>query len=171
MAETKEETIQLKNELNQIREELDEHLIGINENTTEIETQYEYLSEIDAKIEKLSEKIDDIYLFLGVNKEHYELKRELTLREKEIFKILYQEEVENVDFRFIARTLILPVSLVKRSIDNMIAKGVPINKKFLKSGVYLSLDRYFKRLQAKFNLVGIENSPKKIIQLSLFDYR
>ena len=50
--------------LNGIKKELGEHLQAINENTNEIQSNYEYFNRIENKINKLTERIDQIQFFL-----------------------------------------------------------------------------------------------------------
>ena len=63
----------------------------------------------------------------------------------------------------------MPESVVRKSVDNIIAKGVPVEKKFRKKGIFLVLDKYFKKMQLKYNVLKIDNSDKKSMQLSLFE--
>ena len=53
--------------LNGIKRQFEEHLQAINENTNEIQSNYEYLSEMESKINKMAERIDQIQLFLQSN--------------------------------------------------------------------------------------------------------
>ena len=54
-------------EFTKIRHEFEEHLQAINENTNEISANYEYICEIESKMDRLSERIDNIQLFLEAN--------------------------------------------------------------------------------------------------------
>ena len=46
----------LKGVFSDVKEELEDHLTAINENTNEISANYEYLCEIDSKMDKLNER-------------------------------------------------------------------------------------------------------------------
>ena len=54
----------LKATFTKIKEEFEDHLDSINENTNEIHSNYEYLCELDSKIEKLNEKLEEIMMFM-----------------------------------------------------------------------------------------------------------
>ena len=147
----------LKSAFSGIKNEFQEHLTSINHNTNEIQSNYEFLCEIDSKIEKLSERIDEISMFLGIEKEvrDYQIKP-LTLREQEVFLVLYTlQDGSSITYAFVARKLALTENLVQNYISSMIAKGVPVVKKYVNNRVNLSLDPQFKALQAKHNFVGV----------------
>ena len=55
----------IKLAFSEIHDEFQEHLESINENTTEIQSNYTYLCELDNKIAKLNERIDEIHLILA----------------------------------------------------------------------------------------------------------
>lgn len=159
----KETNIQLHEAFSQIRDEFEDHLTAINENTNEIQSNYELLCNIDQKLNKLTERLDKIELFL----QNYGLKTEekeqfkpirLSKREQEIFLILYTlEEVKgSVTYIDIARRISLPEDIIASYISNMIQKGVPIIKKYISNETHLSLNPKFKALQAKENILQIE---------------
>jgi hypothetical protein len=50
---------------NAIREELDDHLSAINENSRDVADVRELVGALDEKLEKLSARIDELYLLLG----------------------------------------------------------------------------------------------------------
>ena len=54
----------MKKVLAEIKDELNDHLDAINHSTNEISSNYEYLCEIDFKINKLAERLDQLQLFL-----------------------------------------------------------------------------------------------------------
>ena len=113
-----------------IKEELDEHLDSINANTAELQTNYEYLCE----------------LALG--------KVNLTLREQEVFLVLYTSD-EPLTFRIMAKRLGLTAYVIKDHVDALIIKGVPIIKRYSNDETLVLLDDAFKNLQAKENVLGI----------------
>ena len=50
--------------LKDVREELDDHLDAINQATEEVQSSQEYLNRLDEKVDKLSEQMEQIMLFL-----------------------------------------------------------------------------------------------------------
>lgn len=162
----------LKKAFNTIKEEFDEHLGSINENTNEIQANYEYLFNIDSKIDKLNEKIEDLQLFINrlVAKDDKEHNEEqvynhifLTTKEKEVFLALYTmaEEKGPITYKAISRRIGLTEFMVREYVLNLIEKGIPIIKKYVNQEVYLDIDRKFRHMQAKENLVEISESMAK----------
>lgn len=140
-----------------LKQEMTEHLTSINQNTNEIQSNYEFLLELESKINKLSERMDELsmYLGLGGKSKYYEVKS-LNRREQEVFLLLYTlKEGGSITYQMIARRLALTESLVQNYVANMIAKGVPVIKRYINNNVHLSLDPHFKALQAKENIAGI----------------
>jgi hypothetical protein len=149
--------------LDEVKEELDEHLEAINQNTNEISSNYEYLCELDYKINKLSEKVEQIQLFLEANmsfkstrKPKYETKP-LTNNEQDVFLVLYtlEEKKGAVSYADISKRTGLSEDLVSEYITRMIEKNVPIIKRYVNNQPFLRLDPQFKRIQAKENILGI----------------
>lgn len=81
----------------------------------------------------------------------------LTKREQEIFLVLYTSE-GFLSYSDIAKKTTLTFSLVQAYISNIIAKGIPILKKYMDNKAFLYLDPSFKSLQARENIVKIEDS-------------
>ena len=162
----------LKKAFNTIKEEFEEHLGSINENTNEIQANYEYLCNIDSKIDKLNEKIEDLQLFINRlvakdDKKHDEKQVYnhifLTTREKEVFLALYTmaEEKGPITYKAISRRIGLTEFMVREYIINLIEKGIPVIKKYVNQEVYIDIDRKFRHMQAKENLVDINESMAK----------
>ena len=146
----------------EIHDEFGDHLEAINENTAEIQSNYEYLCGLDNKITKLSERIDEIYSILGnltgkkIRKiAKYEDIDPLTTMEKNVFLNLYTQD-QPMTYSELAKKLNMPISLTRQYITNLLEKGIPVQKKYIKTRPYIYLDQKFKNLQAKKNLLKIE---------------
>ncbi len=150
----------LRLEFTKIRHEFEEHLQAINENTNEIAANYEYISELEKKIDRLSERIDYLQMHFESDKlakmDNFEV-RKLNRREQEVFLVIYTLEEENgsVTYEDIARRLDLSEQLAGNYVTSLIEKGVPIIKRYLNSRPYLSLDPAFKTLQIKENVLQV----------------
>ena len=155
----------LKNAFNKVKEEMEEHLQAINENTNEITSNYEYICELEAKVEKLTERLDKMQMFI---EEHIEAKpaeafveakkiKPLSRSEQDIFSTLYvlQEEKGTVTYADIAEMTGIDEGEISVHVSSMISKGVPISKKFIDNEPYLKLDKEFRTLQAKENVLHI----------------
>ncbi len=144
-----------------IREEFDEHRESINDNTNEMQANYEYISRVDEKISKVEEQLSQLQNWLsrvaGLPQFETQQKEiELTEKEKEVFLILYTASDEKpLSYQQIAEATEESDFLVKGYVTNMIEKGVPIQKRYVDGKVYLSLEQDFKELQAKNKIVKL----------------
>lgn len=149
--------------LSQIQEEFEDHLSAINDNTNEIQANFEYIQRLEAKIDKMNERLDQVQLILkrltgiDIKKEHPFQNIDLTKEEKDVFLILYtQEEIRGcITYMDISKKLGISEELAKGYITNMIEKGVPIIKRYINRKAYINIDPEFKEIQAKENILNI----------------
>jgi biotin operon repressor len=164
--EPKEELQKIKEVLKQavssINNEMEDHLDSINENTNEIQANYEYLCELDNKINKLNEKIEEIQIILSkLTGKKLDLQPDytsiepLTKQEQKIFLVVYTEE-RPISYMEISSKMNLPLTMVREYITSLIEKGVPIQKTYMKGRPFVLLEQSFKSLQAKQNVVKID---------------
>ncbi len=154
---------QLKGAFSKIKDEFEDHLTAINENTNELQANHEYMCEIDGKIEKLCQRLENIELFLQKKsnfkceeKPSYKIDR-LTKREQSVFLVLYTlEEKGPVSLKELSRKTSFPDVLISSYIISMIQKGVPIKKKYIANKGYIYLDKRFKSIQAKENILKLD---------------
>ena len=151
--------------LSEVREELNDHLEAINENTNETQSNFEYLCELDSKIEKLNERIDQISLFLHRHGLQVEKKPDFTFqrlskREQEVFLVLYTLDggSDKITYSDLAKRTCLTEAIIMGYIDNMIRKGIPIVRKHIHNSTYLKLNPHFRNLQAKQNILCLNQS-------------
>ncbi len=149
-----------------IKEEFDEHRESINDNTNETQANYEYLSKIDEKLNKLTERLDQVESWVSrltgvsIKEEEEEIKITLSDKEKRVFLILYTSS-QPVTYEQIGRSINENDFLVRGYLTNMLEKGIPIHKRYIDRQVYLSLDKGFKEKQAKQNILGINQTTVK----------
>lgn len=152
----------LRDSISSINQEFEEHLDSINENTNEIQANYEYLCDIDNKINKLNEKIEEIQLILSkftgksleLQPNHTKIEP-LTKAEQKIFLAIYTEE-RPISYMEISKRMCMPLTLVREYVTNLIEKGVPIHKTYVKGRPFILMEKTFKDLQAKKNIVQID---------------
>jgi len=147
----------VKHAFTKVKAEMDQHLDSINQNTNEVQSCYEYLAELDAKIEKLGERVDELQFALVPEQQEPAYDIVLTHREQEVFMVLYTCE-DPVTGLEVARRLGLTVEMVDQYLGNISAKGVPILRTFANGKVYHSLDLKFKDLQARKNVLRINEA-------------
>jgi len=157
----------LKKAFSNVKKEFDEHLDAINENTNEIQSNYEALLKLETKLENLANRLNEVEIFIKQFKSQnvYFIDDEsntfnilpLNEREKMVFKLIYELEAENVKVSYskLAEVLGISTSLIREYVVSLIEKGVPIMKNYLNQKVYISLEPKFKELQTKKNIVNI----------------
>jgi len=153
---------QLKRAFSKIKEEFSHHLESINENTNEIQANFEYLTELDARIDKVSSRLEHIEMFLKKLDESFKIADEtqgyaiqpLSVNEKRIFAIIYSSP-KPLPYTDISHALSLPESLIRSYLTNIIEKGIPVIKKYVNGKPVISLDDEFKELQKRQNVVKL----------------
>jgi hypothetical protein len=150
----------LKISFQKIKQELDSYLDTINQNTNEIQSNYEFLIELDRKVEKLSDRVDELTLLLKPSEAIKDYQFELSLREQEVFLVLYAVN-KKMSVAAIAKRLGLTQDKVKNYIYNMLSKKVPISKEYHNNKMFFYLDERFKILQARQNIIKIDPSVSK----------
>ena len=161
--------------MEKIENKFEDLLTSINENTSEIQSNYTMICEQDHKIHNLMEgvisvlkefketgKINENLLLKWSRRNTSSIK--LSKREEEIFLILYTLDGKKgeVTYLDIAKRINFPEDIVASYISNMLQKGIPIIKKYTNNEAHLSLDPKFKSLQAKENILDIKS--KKIFK-------
>ncbi len=150
-----------------VREEFDDHRESINDNTNEIEANYELLCKLESKVDRLQEQFEHLHISLSKILGNSSLPKdaeaiELDEREKDVFLVLYTAPNDNpLTYRDIAAALKESEFLVRGYITNMIEKGVPVNKRYVNDVAYVSLDCSFKDRQAKENIVKLSQRTVK----------
>lgn len=152
-----------KKVISKLKEVFEDHLDAINQNTDEIQANYEYLCELDAKLDKTNERLDQIQLFLqqfGLKvdeKPKFDVKP-LNKREQEVFLVLYTLDgiKEKITYSDVAKRTGFTEELIFEYIASLLKKGVPIMRKHINNRTYLQLNPYFKSLQAKQNILKID---------------
>lgn len=153
----------LSEEIIKIREEIEEHLLAINENTNEIAANYEHTCELERKIDKQSERIDQIQLYLESNSNPNFSKgnildvRRLDRREQEVFLVIYtlEEEIGYISYSDIASKLHMSEQLAGSYVTSLIEKGVPLIKRYINAKPFFRIDPEFKTLQIKENILQL----------------
>ncbi len=134
-----------------VRTALEEHLSSINENTSEIQALFDYLHELDVKIDKLSQRVDQTQL--TTNPEEISVSP-LTSEERTVFLALYTEE-EPLSYQEIAEKTNMSISLVPECVSSLIQKGVPLNRSYCNNHIFFQINKQFKERQAKENVINL----------------
>lgn len=144
-----------------VREEFDDHLESINDNTNEVEANYELLCRLEAKVDRLEAQMEHLQLALAAFgnapfQQSVAHSIELDEKEKAVFLLMYTASDEKpLTYREIASALKESEFLARGYVTNLIEKGVPVTKRYVNYTAYLSLDKPFKERQAKGNIVKL----------------
>lgn len=161
--------VELSSGLQQIRQELDDHLTAINENTDEVEMNFSYLINIEKKVKHLENKMDRVMEMLAKimpECEQKSSKKQIKINDKEesVFSILYSSP-KAMDCVQIASRLRRSDTFVRYSINSLMTKGIPISKHIVSNKTYFALDPEFKELQCRENILNLS----KTLTLDCFD--
>ena len=155
--------INLKDAFKSVKEEFDMHLDSINQNTNEIQSSYEYIMELDAKIEKLSDKIDELQM--QVNPDFCQPDFSdviLSKREQELFMNLYTVE-DRISIVDLSKKNGLTPEMCDSLLRALSSKKIPIIRQLLDGKIVVSLEYNFKDLQARKNILKIDMSISQLI--------
>ena len=143
----------IRGEFHLARQALEEHLNSINENTTEIQALFDYLQEMEVKVEKMSQRLDNLQLGMGFNLEKPQI-MPLNQTERKVFLVLYTEE-QPLSYVEIAQKAQLTNSLIPECLSSLMSKGVPVQRNFCNGQLFVKLDPAFKEMQAKEGLINL----------------
>ena len=150
---------ELKVVFSKIKEEFDDHLESINQNTIEQQSLFEYLSRLNDKIDKLSAKIDSI----PIQDRRKPAKKELltvvlTREEEEVLAILLSNSKRNAltTYDILADKLDITPVYAANIVTSLLEKGIPVGKRLLNGNVLVELDRIFHERQMQYNIVTID---------------
>lgn len=147
-----------------VGEEFSDHLDTINANTSEIEALTQAMYVLEEKIDKLNERIDEISVTKSFeNREIPHTEFNLTVQEQEIFVTLYTSE-RFLSIKEIARLVGSTSETTQLIIKRLVSKKIPILKEVNGKETYYALDKYFKHLQAKQNLIKLSESVIRGLQ-------
>jgi hypothetical protein len=156
----------LRDEFNEVRDQLEDHLLAINENTTELQANHEFITSVNQKVDKLSERLDAIQMLLEkiikkeIKHEQNFSVQQLTPQEKRVFMIIYTAE-DFLNYSVLAMRLNMIETLVSQYVLNLIEKGVPVEKEYRQGKPYIKLSKDFRDYQAKNNVLNIDQTMLK----------
>jgi hypothetical protein len=135
----------------EIRSQIEEHLLSINENTSEIQVLFDYLQDLETKMEKLQQRLDQMQLDAPSSKAKV---MPLTSLEKKVFLVLYTEDTP-LSFEEIAQRSGLKITLARELVSAIIGKGIPVSRSYVNNQLFIKIDHEFKEMQAKENIVNL----------------
>lgn len=158
---TDESTLQLRGELrvvfSKIKEEFEDHLESINQNTIEIQSSFEYLSRLANRVEKIEQRLARFDMEESRPQNQIETVL-LTRDEEEIFAVLADatRKRQLVTYESLAVRADVSKTFCAHLVASLIEKGIPILKKFSDGSVFLELEPSFVEHEIKVNIVTID---------------
>ena len=142
----------MEKEFSNIRQLIEEHLSSINENTAEIQALFDYMQELESKVELVSQRLDQIEL----NQTRQKVRNiaPLNITEKKIFLVFYTEEMP-LSYKEITEKTSIPIGMIPEAISSLMNKGIPFLRTSVNNQVFLRLHPQFKEIQAKENIVNL----------------
>lgn len=137
-------------EIEQIKEELDEHLEVLNQNTAEVLSLMEYLGEIEQKLDKLTERVDLVQSSLDFEVKTKEIR--LSAKESGVLKVLFSAS-EPVTSMEIGRHAGLTSDIVAQTLYCLREKGVPVLAHDLDERTFYVLDNEFRKKNNQKHLI------------------
>lgn len=153
----------IKQVLDSMREELDDHRQSINENTTELETVFEFLSALEAKLDNVQRIAEQLALTLNAPQQAIGV---LNRREKQVSQALFLlgKTKPWVSCEELANHCSFSREVLAATIAALIAKQVPILKKYDGTRAYVQLTPNFREQQAKHNVLKTDCQLTQWIQ-------
>jgi ABC-type transporter Mla subunit MlaD len=134
--------MELREELDAVREELDEHLDALNQNTAEIASTHEYVSELDVKLEKLIERVDALQALILSQTPATKTALRLTGKEEDVLQVLTTTH-EPLSSAAIGRRCGLTPDLAAQTLYCLKQKGVKVLATSLGEETLYGLDGRF----------------------------
>ncbi len=139
--------------IDNINQALEEHLGAINDNSLEIQSLFDYMREIEVKMDKISQRLDQLQLSTDKQLEKYTI-TPLDKTEMRVFLTFYTEE-QPLTFQEISKKVNLPYTMIPDCLSALTQKGIPLQRSYFKNQLFIKLDPQFKELQAKENIVNL----------------
>jgi hypothetical protein len=147
----------LKAAFKKVKQELDDHLSTINENTADIQELNETILNVEHKIDKLAERLDELELLMNPK---FKLDNvELNRKEQEVFAALFIGK--GLSLTQLSKVLGITVDAANMYLFNLISKGVPIQKEMVGNVLVFSVDPTFKDMQARRNILKLDQKITK----------
>ncbi len=158
----------IQTELSSFKDELEDHFNTLNDNTTEIDIQNNFICEIDNRITKMEEKVDSLHFLLKQLVTKSSLSVDLSKDEQRVFLILYTHE-KFMRSNAVAEKALLSEGVTEEVLSAVMDKGVPLEREIIDGTVYFRMNSEFKLKQAKENMIKIDSDVTSQFQNALLE--
>ncbi len=146
----------LRSSFSKIKDEFEDHLDSINQNTDEVSKFYDCVGELDAKLDKINSRIDTIHMMFKQVMNH-SISVDLNLDEQRVF-VLLNACPKYLNVCDLSDRIGIEEKETEELITAMTDKGITIEKRSCNGKACVKLDEEFKRLQARDNMISISPS-------------
>jgi len=146
---------QLKGEITSMKEEVEDHFHAINGNTDEIDIQNNFICEIDNRLTKMEERMDELHFLLKQLVTRAKLSVELSKDEQRLFLILYTHD-KFMKTTAVANKAAIEQDIAEEALTSLMDKGIPLEREILDGHVYFRMNNDFKLRQAKEQIIKID---------------
>jgi hypothetical protein len=148
----------IRTAFSKIKEEMEDHLQAINENSSETQSVYDCIAELEEKLDKLNERIDSLHLMFRSLRPDYELSK----KEKKVYLVINSiGEKCALSYADVSRKLNMNELEVRSCVASMIEKGIPILISEIENKTFFNIDKKFKDIQQRENILNIEEDVSK----------
>ena len=140
-----------------VKEEMDEHLQSINENTIEIEHQHDTIFSLEEKMEKLSMRMDTIQMMFTKLIMQTRVSVQLSDNEQSVFALLF-EFTKYIPLKYVAEKTSLSETDLEESLPALRDQRIPVEQRTIGDKAYLKMDADFRELQMREHIVKINPS-------------
>lgn len=140
-----------------MKEELDEHLLAINENTRDLDQQAAAVSVLEEKFEKLHLRMDAMHMMFRKLIMQAKVRVDLSCSEQKVFALLF-EFGKYVPTKFIAEKACFGSEDLEETVTSLCDKGIPIERRVIGDREYLKMDQDFRMIQAREQIVQVSPS-------------
>ncbi|MGV8151397.1 MAG: hypothetical protein ACP5NV_06755 [Candidatus Woesearchaeota archaeon] len=155
----------IRDAFKKIKDERDEHLESINALTSELQTAFEYISELENRFDKIKETVEELMIFKNstlINDKSHFSNVVLSLEEQKLFLTLYVfGEKEPLSWNFIVKKFDVSDNTLKLLLSSLLDKRIPITKEKIGNEWYFNIDSRFREMQSKEQLIKIHESVSK----------
>jgi len=145
----------IKAAFNIIKEELNEHLDSINENTEELQLLHNLYLELESRIDRIEDRLSKIQLMI----EDF-MHPKLNTNEEAVFLELYTNEASPLSYADLGLKLGMPELVVRKTIASLIKKGIEIDVVMIDNKPFFRLAKSSRERQAKENILKLKKTIK-----------
>jgi len=145
---------ELRSFLLNIRDEMDDHLTSINQNTEEVSKFYNHIDEVEAKIDKLNTRLDTMHMMFRQVMNQAAVSVDLNLNEQRLF-VMLEACPKYLAISDLAERTGVSFENAEESIMSMTDKGLPLIKGIYESKSCVKLDPEFKQMNRRQRLIKI----------------